>query len=341
MSLVIPLFAMLFKKSVDVAIIGSGVSGLTMAARLRLNRFQGSVLIVDSRSEAAITAEADDVPYYFNRKVDIPGLNLCPTEMLLDIWWGGRFHIRPDATMSSAYAQKIVGQQCPTTIDFIRGTRTIFVPPQSEEVGRRHTFIAKLMARRDAIMHFGATVETIDLSAKLLRLSNGQRVGYGALVSTISLPYVLSAITPRIPFSLDLKGRPFFMVLCWQQLPARYRATYCPDPMVTFNRVATLGKRIFIEAPCKFSLDSLSLEDRELLRELSLRVTQQIVESKWIRPGRMVGLEASKLERLKAFFSLYDTYLLGRYATWTFKLTEDVWDDSATIAARIGASSDQ
>lgn len=321
-----------------VAVIGCSVSGLLLAMRLQERSYSGRIALIDGRPEESIRAMGDDVPYYFNREVAIPGLSLRRETMLLDIWYGGAIHTQATPEMAMAYAKKIVGQSSKTTLDFLKGRRDIYVPVGSETGGRRRALLNGLLTNvRDAEWHFSAPIVAVDCANHRLELTGGRFISYDQLVSTIALPVFLQLAAAPTKGDVEFVRRPFYMALASAPPTGKYRATYCPDPNVLLNRCALLNDRLFIEAPQEFHISTLASEDLRFLATLGIPKTVDSLtfEYKQINPGRFVALEPEILKRIQDALIAHGIFLLGRYGTWTFKLTEDVWDDTEVIASMI------
>lgn len=325
--------------SFDVIIIGSGISGLLMACRLQQERFAGSILVVEKRAKENIFEIADDVPYYFNRQTDIPGLYLQNSFIDMKIWDRGIVFRNATKEIARRYAIKIVGQECKTTIEHLIRKRLIFIPTVNEHKGRRSILLKSLFEniKKRVVFLFERKVKVINIVKKLILLNDGSMISFKHLINTIALPVFLQSIEPPITNSLELESKPFFIALIPCKSTSQYQAVYCPDLNIRFNRCALLDDCIFIESPNEFNLKSISNYELGFFESLKLNwiIEHKDILCKWIKPGRFVALNTKERENLVNNLKEKDVFLLGRYGTWTFKLTEDVWDDTLSIAQQI------
>ena len=309
-----------------------------MLCRLATEKFTGNILVIEKRNKNEIVGQADDIPYYFNREVNIPYLNLQPSSIIMRIWSQGKFYESTNLSMSTNYALKIVGKPCSTTIDHISGKKRIFVPQNSNAGGRRSALISLLFENfsEKAEVHFEEELISVKLDARTIYIQDYE-IGYGILINTLPMPdfYKISRLVP--PCHLDFETNPFYMAIISREPKADYWATYCPDSDVRFNRCAILSDRIFIEAPMFFYLKMLHKSEQRFFEHLGVfeLFNSMRIMYKWTFPGRFVALRKEDLLSISEYFRHNNVYMLGRYASWTFKLTEDVWDDTLHIASYV------
>lgn len=323
----------------NIIIIGCGVSGLLAANNLLSNNYKGTIAIIDSKSKENIFEEADDVPYYFNSNVQISNLLLKKIIMNFQIWDNGNFYTKATDEIAEKYANKIVKQSCNTTIRHIKGEKDIFIPLNSTQYGRRNYLLRLLFEQLyDNInFFFESQIITIDIALKKIQTSNNAIISYDNLISTIDLPSFF-ILANRINKFSSFKHIPFYIAILNNRNPFEYRAVYISDENIRFNRFAFIGERLFIECPVKFDLSNITNKEKTCFHALDclwILGKNETVKYKEMIPGRLVSLSIEDSVCLENDYNKYDIYFLGRFGTWTFKLTEDVWNDSIKITKKI------
>jgi hypothetical protein len=320
----------------DVLIAGCGVSGMLMAQRLLQENYPGAIYIIDKKKRYDIVNSPDDVPYFFNRMTEIYGLNLVQDYVDMSIWDDGMCHINPTDELSLRYSNKILGQACNTTVSFVNKRKKMYVPENYSTSGIRHTFINILYRNIKDRTHiiFEQCINCLDLDNKCVLLENGQAIKFKYLISTIALPHLLELDSLKKYKKTDLVQQPFYMSIITCKPTSENRVIYCSDPDIRFSRCCLINNLVFVEAPHEFNLKHISPYESKFLKDINLEwiIDQPKIEYKWINPGRFIEARKDFYNELCQYFNKRGIFLLGRYGTWRFKLTEDVWDDTTDIA---------
>jgi hypothetical protein len=119
--------------------------------------------------------------------------------------------------------------------------------------------------------------------------------------------------------------------------PEKYHVIYCSDPHVRVNRVACLGERLYMESPEEISLEKLNPIEEKFMEQVKkkLGLTELSFDLKNAPYPRFVENDLNETEKLEKHLETQGIFLLGRYASWRFLLTEDVWDKTKKILQKI------
>ena len=311
--------------NVDVLIIGGGISGHMMAKRLSILHPNLQVTIMD-KGDGAIH------PFHLHRPIsEIPELvNLKPHRLITNIWDGQTMKHFPTVLDIGAYSRKIFGGKLQTHNLNSQPEITIF--PISKH---------KLQtAFSTAVPVINDTVDDID-SVNKIAYGRTSIICYKYLISTIPLPalLIMLEINHNIPFC----SFPFFATKATVPSTNMYWMIYNTDPSCNITRATLLDDEIFLELRDIGLKYRTELSALELWKEKENEFISQLfpdMEIKFSPFTRVFGRfnPLSQLLRKPLLHWLtqeLDVFCLGRYGAWTFKVANDVWDDTKQICSWI------
>lgn len=314
-----------------VVIIGAGISTHIFLNELNNRKLNYDITVLEKKSYQEIVDEYDDVPFYFNK--EIPSLNVDFEKIVVKmrIYDNNVLYDHGTDELSEKYSKKILGRKSGNTIKFLEKNKNAYVIREKDKVGRK-MLLQKILVERNKNNKFmyETEVKSINLKTKVLTLENGDNINYDILISTIPLNYLMNLTNNK---TIDLFYKPFNIIKIYGLEDIDYKVAYCTDLDIRINRIARLGNTIFIESPDKISLEEMNIEEKKFI---DMFITQDNLKkyknkSYQIFPGRFSQLNDNDYEKIKNIFLKYNIYLLGRMATWRFKLVEDVLDDSKEI----------
>jgi hypothetical protein len=296
----------------DVLILGGGVSGRMIAKRLDMVLPHLSKVIVDKRS---------DHVHGFHLHRPIPELKTDweTARFYLGVW-NGKLKSSINVKDINAYSKKVTGKLSVTNIvNFTKQTENDIYPMKKDE-------LYDLLKCNVAFYTFGC--QFIDLGNGYVTTELG-RINFKYLINTIPLPYFLKMAD--ISHKLDFSFYPFFCA----SIPLGYSSKlhqmiYNTDPKCTISRATLHDSEIFVD----MRTEQLTEFDTRFLAH-----TFCIDEEIAVQPARIpIGrFDAVGEERRHLFFYLnsFGVFCLGRYGAWTFKVANDVWEDTEKICSRI------
>ena len=314
-----------------IVIIGAGISAHIFMNEIKNKNLNYNITILEKKSCQEIVDEYDDVPFYFNKK--IPSLNVDFEKIIVKmrIYDNSCLYERGNDKFSEKYSQKILGKASGNTIKFLEKNKSAYVIKDKNKTGRK-MLLQKVLQERNKNHNFlyNTEVKSINLQNKCIVLNNGKCIGYDFLISTIPLNYLMNLTKNKM---IDLYYKPFNIIKIYGLNDIDYKVAYCTDFNIRINRIARLGDTIFIESPNKLSLNKINQDEKNFINMFIKIDDIKKYKNKNYRifPGRFLQLDDNNYEKVKGFFLKYNVFLLGRMATWRFKLVENVLEDSREI----------
>ena len=318
----------------DVIIIGANISGALMALRLEQEKNQFKIVVFEKTGISECYKNSDIIPFYINRRVDIPNIEWKCVSITTQLWDNYMFFSVADEKQRAMYAKKITGRHCKTTLDSITHKKTIFIPTNHKVDGRQKVILSSSYdSLKTTSIYFSRQVISIDINKKEVHDNHGNTVKYKYLISTIPLPQLLSMLNITSEFELPCYKKDFYINIIETDLANKYHVIYCSDPKVRINRIAYLRNKLYIESPIKIQLNTLNSTERAFIEhsKKTFRVADLPLQFKNASYPRFVENDADETNRFTEFLKIHDVFLLGRYASWRFLLTEDIWDKTNDI----------
>ena len=324
------------KSYFDIVIIGANISGMLMALRLEEKDSKMKCAVFESETILQKLENADKIPFYINTPVDIPNINWDSENIITEIWDNNCFGSKPNEMQKNIYAKKITSRYCKTTLDNIVYKKKIFVPTNNKIEGRQKILLSSIYNNlKNTNITFNRKIISISMEKQEIVDSTGLTIKYKYLISTIPLPQLINILNIKMDYNLPCIVKPFYISVINVNFEKKYHVIYCVDKKVRINRIAYLGKKIYIESPEKFSSDSLNKTEKMFIQqiinkfglldiELSFNLEQAIYP-------RFVENEVEDTNKFIRFMEANNIFLLGRYANWKFMLTENVWNKTKEI----------
>jgi protoporphyrinogen oxidase len=244
------------------------------------------------------------------------------------------------------------------------GYNPTFHYPDRGGIGR----LPQALARRVGSLRTGERVVEVDLERRRLTLSEGETLGYDALVVTAPLPAFLRMVRAGLPDAARYADRlDWSVVACLNlgvdrsEIADGAHWIYFPDDDVPFYRVGFPSNFSSAVAPPGTSsmyvefglrrdeaLDAGPLEARALealRREGILGERDRVLARDWIRidPGYVIFDRDRQdvMARVVPQLRRRGVYLTGRYGAWTYSYMERAVLDGIELAPEIDADSRQ
>lgn len=327
------------EKYYDVVIIGANISGILMALRVEQEKNPLCAAIFESSDADKRLENSDKIPFYINRCVDIPHIEWKHREIKTQMWDNYSFCSEPNELQKAAYAQKITGRICKTTLDNITYAKTIFIPSDLHTEGRQKVILSSTYKNlKTTIIRFNRRIIEVDMINNEIHDDNGNTTKYKYLISTIPLPQFFSLAKISTKLNLPCYKKDFYINIKNVSQLEKYHVIYCADPQVRINRIAYLGDKLYMESPEKLFLEALNSTEQVFVEHSKevFGLTDLSFDFENAQYPRFVENDLDETNRLIAYLKEYGIYLLGRYANWRFLLTEDIWDKTKEIICEIG-----
>lgn len=314
-----------------IVILGNGISAQLFMSYLRYHvSADYSCLVLEKEND--IREDTDDVPFYFNKVIEDFSDLFAPVIIEMGIYNNGNVIYEGNIDLAEKYAIKVLGHRSGNTIRFLEKRKKAFViMDHNGNPGRKMAFYYELRKKNsDQAYLFNTEAVRVDGLRKKVYTSNGDEIEYDFLISTIPLKS-LNRITKQCQKEDSLfTACPFIINRFQVEADGRYQVLYCTDAGVRFSRIAKLNDRIFLESRENVDFDLLTQEERRFVNLIFHPVSGP--EKSYINyPGRFRQLEDDIWEQIQAMYREQDIFLLGRMATWRFKLVEDIYEDCKEI----------
>jgi len=262
--------------------------------------------------------------------------------------WMGRFVPRPQV--------KAVVEGALRVRPSAAGYNATFLYPEGDGIQA----LPRALAQGLPNLACGTALRSLDLGRREARLSNGARVGYDRLVSTLPLP-TLAALTEDLPAPLRRQARGLkatSVVSLNYGLrrpdPVPYSWVYFPEPRFDFHRAGCLSACVAESAPKSGSTLYVEVSYRGPkpdVRALGRRVLGSLKSIGWIKserdvavrvdldlPGAYVVYDAHRektVPGLLAHFRSGGVESAGRWGLWEYGSMESALEQGRQAAVRV------
>lgn len=318
--------------SIKIVILGNGISAQLFMSYLKYHvNVDYSCLVLEKNAKENID-NIDDVPFYFNKVIDDFANFFVPIKVKMGIYDKGDIIYQGNDKLAEKYAMKVLGLYSNNTIKFIEKEKEAYVIKNSDgNIGRKMFFYSELQKlNSDNNYIFGAEVVGVNVSSHKLYLSNGNNIKYDFLISTIPLKNLNRIAKQWDCINSALNLYPFFINRLQVDSDNEYQVLYCTDDKIRFSRMAKLNDTIFLETRNKFSLQHATLEEQKFMNIL-FNPAHVPIKSYFSYPGRFKQIDDDVFLKIKEGYRKVNIFLLGRIATWRFKLVEDIYEDCREI----------
>lgn len=274
-------------------------------------------------------------PFHLHRPIDLPGLdNLKPAKFRVQVWDGKEFKDSPSVQDVNRYALK--------TFDHLQVTNINNADHQEIYPVSKDRAMAALHKDLDPDMFIEGKVFAVNRREKFIFYRDGDveenPLPYDYLISTIPLPDLCNmAGVDFAKNGIEFENFPFHTGVVDLGYPTNlYQMLYCPSD-ITLSRITLLDDKIFLEGDEEW----LTTIDLDLLADyFNIVDIKKVKPLKKITPGRIRPLVPEKRKPLLHWLTEEnDIFCLGRFGCWNFKVTNDVWDDTAFISSLLYAKS--
>lgn len=320
-------------KKKTILIIGAGLSSQIFMNNLDVDYYD--IIVVEKKNEKSFYETVDDVPFYFNKKITDLNIKYKKINVKMRIYDGKKMYSSGNLELSEKYSKKILGRKCENTIKFLEKNKTAYVISIEGKVGRKMLLNQLLMKKNKRCSYiFNQSIKSVNLNEKSVTLSNGVKINYDYLVSTIPLNFFMNITNMKL---CSLFYKPFYIYIIDGLTTIEYKVIYCVDSDIKMNRIARLGNSIYVESPVDFDINDLTHKEQRFLNNFInySDIQKYNIKKMLIFPGRFKQLNDNDYNNIINFFRKNDVFLLGRMANWRFKLIEDIFDDSKKIVEEI------
>lgn len=217
--------------------------------------------------------------------------------------------------------------------------------------------LAEALAERATTVETGRRVVSVDLRSRVAEVEGGERIGFGALVSTLPLP-ALIALLPAAPDDVRAAAARLRWTHLWYLDVALHGPCerdwhwcYVPDPAVPFHRVGSYSNMSPAMAPPGAGSLYVELASREEpdLATLLPEVARHLVAMGMVRsPERIRFARARRIDpayvifdrhhaasvaTLHAWLEAEGVRSTGRYGAWTYGGMDDAMVQGREAAA--------
>jgi hypothetical protein len=318
--------------SIKIVILGNGISAQLFMSYLKYHINANYSCLVLEKNVNIKGNGIDDVPFYFNSVIDDFSNLFVPITVEMGIYNKGNIIYQGNKNLTDKYAMKVLGIHSSNTIKFVEKKKRAYIIKNSDgNVGRKMIFYSELQKLNSKHKYlFGTEVVGVDVSDQILHLSSGDKMNYDFLISTISLK-TLNSIARQWHFvDSILNLYPFFINRVQVVADNKYRVLYCLDDEIRFSRIAKLNDTIFLETRSEVDLAHTTLEEQKFMN-LLFDPAHILSKSHYVYPGRFKQINEDVFIRIKEKYRRANIFLLGRMATWRFKLVEDIYEDCKEI----------
>lgn len=293
----------------DIIIIGGGLSGNMMAKRAMSLLPNASIAIIDK-------GDCIDHSFHLHRPIEELNLPWVKHNFFLGIWDGAmRSNITPKDV--NDYAYKVYGKLQPSNI-------CNFNHQQGSEI-----YPVTKKALLEALSNTATTIcdEVIGINPRnkgIALKGKDHFIKYKYLINTISLPIFLKlcGIKTTLPF---VNHRFNVHTLSLGYSSGLYQMIYDTCDLDSTTRATLIDDTVYVESLREYTgNDWLMLKDA-----FGIMPEGEPIK---ISPGRFDPLPRE--DRKNLYYHLtnqYNILLLGRYGSWTFKVANDVWDDTKLL----------
>jgi uncharacterized ParB-like nuclease family protein len=289
-----------------IVILGGGISGLMMSKRLQDNAH----LVIDKGNQI-------DHSFHLHRPIPELHINPHPAKFSLGVY-DGEFHSAPTPFHINKYALKIYGKLQPSNIlNFHKQSQDMIYPMNKCELANA--------LRPNNKNTLQANITAVDPKAKVVKVEKDgleTEIRYDYLVNTLPLPVLLKLlnIVPKEQLSFS----PFAVNKISAPSTKLYQMTYCTHAG-GISRITLIDDALYLDTVKEFTT-----EDDILLHKLYGVTTDDIQSSSQV--FRFDPIDKRTRKELIFFLTQeYDIMLLGRYGSWSFKIANDVWDDTKLL----------
>ena len=315
-----------------LAIIGDGISTELFLYYFPYEKVGSVEIYVYEKSSEWGNHRIDDVPFYFNAV--LPNLEdlFVPIEIEMGIYDQMRIYTSGSKELSLKYSMKTIGVNSGNTIRFLEKRKKAYVINDCDNIGRKMLLFETLHAREKNIHYvYECTISQIDVINKVLTDSNGNEHKYDILISSIPLNAFIKSANLTKLVTEDLISYPFFIRRYKVLADNKYRVLYCTDSNIRFTRIAKLNDTIFVESRNKLGAEELNADEMRFLNEFNLLDIYSDAIIYQIIPGRFKQIQDDTYSHIIENLRTNSIFLLGRMATWRFKLVEDIVEDCKRI----------
>lgn len=321
----------------NLLIIGDGLSTelfLYYFPSTLLNSY--NFLIIEQKPDSN-QSFGDDVPFYFNSI--LPGLTIKfdPVIISMGIYDHNIIYTMGSDELCIKYSKKIVDSISGNTIRFLEKEKKAYVLSQNDMQGRKELLYQYLKANNSEKknIRYIFNCRILEVAEQFVIDDMGNQYNFDYLISTISLQSFVNI--SKLPFNLqsDLVNYPFYIRRFKLKSDKEYRVLYCTDENIRFSRIAKLDNTVFLESRVPIDYSELTTSEQGFLSLFNLLDYYQNAPVYPIYPGRFIQLSDEKYDMVTEYLCRKNIFLLGRMATWRFKLVEHIVKDSINIYEKL------
>lgn len=318
--------------SIKIVILGDGISSQLFMSFLKYHINMDYMCLVIEKKLRKDKQYIDDVPFYFNRVIDDLKELFVPIKVQMGIYDKGEIIDQVRDDLVDKYAMKTLGHCNNNTIRFIEKEKKAYVvKDENGNLGRKMMLYSELKKRNTKNQYlYDSEVVRIDNETQTVYTVNNDKIKYDFLISTIPL-IDLNKITGQCHWIDNcLNTYPFYINRFLMKGDGRYQVLYCTDDNVRFSRIAKLNETIFLESREKIDFSNITLEEFQFISQVfNLNCAPQ--KSYISYPGRFQQISDDFYIKIRKEYGKSNIFLLGRMATWRFKLVEDIYEDCKEI----------
>lgn len=318
--------------SIKIVVMGDGISSQLFANFLKYHVNKDYIYLVVEKKQRENEQYIDDVPFYFNSIIDDLRELFVPIKVQMGIYDKGEIIDQVRDDLVNKYAIKTLGFCNNNTIRFIEKEKKAYVVKnENGNLGRKMMLYSELKKRNKKNQYlYDSEVVEINTENQTLYTIHGDKIKYDILISTIPL-IDLNRITDQCHWIDNcLNTYPFFINRFLVRGDGKYKVIYCTDDNIRFSRIAKLNETIFLESREEVDLRRITMEECHFIDhvfELDCEPQKSYVSY----PGRFQQIDNECYIKIKEEYKKRKIFLLGRMATWRFKLAEDIYDDCKEI----------